>query len=122
VLPAIAPLLSRTLPWLHISFHPFNLLVEDDPYRTELHRLRGMLDAAEALSCYQYMHVFSHGVWETLADADGRAEARFMSAIGRAPEGGSLLLDTILADVWHELDGRVQADDLTLLTATLVQS
>jgi len=69
-----------------------------------------------------HLLLYTDGVWETLADADGRAEARFMSAIGRAPEGGSLLLDTILADVWHELDGRVQADDLTLLTATLVQS
>jgi FkbM family methyltransferase len=41
VLPAIAPLLAEGKPWLHVSFHPFNL-VHDDPYRTELLRLRGM--------------------------------------------------------------------------------
>jgi FkbM family methyltransferase len=72
VLPAIAPLLAEQKPWLHVSFHPFNL-VHDDPYRTELLRLRGMLDAAEALACYRFLHVFSHGTWETV-EADDRLE------------------------------------------------
>jgi FkbM family methyltransferase len=69
VLPAIAPLLAAAKPWLHVSFHPFNL-VHDDPYRTELLRLRGMLDAAEALACYRYLHVFSHDAWETVEAHD----------------------------------------------------
>jgi FkbM family methyltransferase len=72
VLPAIAPLLAETKPWLHVSFHPFNL-VHDDPYRTELLRLRGMLDAAEALASYRFLHVFAHNAWETI-DADDRLE------------------------------------------------
>jgi phosphoserine phosphatase RsbU/P len=67
-----------------------------------------------------HLLLYTDGIWETLADEDGRAEQRFMSAIDRAPEGGAALLDTILADVHHELAGRLQADDLTLLTASLV--
>jgi len=62
------------------------------------------------------------GVWELLADDDGRAEARLTSAIERASEGGASLLDTILTDVSGELVERVQPDDLTLLTANVVGS
>jgi CheY-like chemotaxis protein len=68
-----------------------------------------------------HLLLYTDGVWETLADEDGRAEKRFTSAIARAPEGGATLLDTILADVHHELAGLVQADDLTLLTASMVR-
>jgi FkbM family methyltransferase len=73
VLPAIASLLAEAKPWLHVSFHPFNLVDAGDPYRTELLRLRGMLDVAEALASYRFLHVFSHGVWETV-EADDRLE------------------------------------------------
>jgi len=64
--------------------------------------------------------LYTDGIWETLADADGRAEGRFTSAIDRALEGGALLLETILGDVFHELAGQLQADDLTLLTASMI--
>lgn len=64
--------------------------------------------------------LYTDGVWEPLADDDGRAEKRFTSAIGRASEGGARLLDAILADVHHELAGQPQPDDLTLLTATVL--
>ena len=67
-----------------------------------------------------HLLLYTDGVWEALADEDGRAEERLRSAIGRAPEGGASLLDTILADVHHELAGQLQADDLTLLTASVV--
>jgi len=67
-----------------------------------------------------HLLLYTDGVWETLADEDGRAEERFTSAIDRASGGGAPLLDTILADVHHELAGRLQPDDLTLLTASLV--
>lgn len=73
VLPAIAPLLAEAKPWLHVSFHPFNLIHGGDPYRTELSRLRGMLDVAEALAPYRFLHVFSRSAWETV-DADDRLE------------------------------------------------
>jgi serine phosphatase RsbU (regulator of sigma subunit) len=67
-----------------------------------------------------HLLLYTDGVWETLADEDGRAEERFMSAIHRVSGGGGPLLDTILADVHHELAGRHQPDDLTLLTASVV--
>jgi hypothetical protein len=57
--------------------------------------------------------LLTDGVWELLADENGRAEARLS-------EGGAALLDTILADVNRELAGRPQPDDLTLLTASVV--
>ena len=60
------------------------------------------------------------GVWETLADDDGRAEERFKSIIDRDSGGGARLLDAILANVHGELAGRPQADDLTLLTASVI--
>jgi phosphoserine phosphatase RsbU/P len=60
------------------------------------------------------------GVWELLADENGGAEARLTNAVERAAEGGAPLLDTILADVNRELAGRLQPDDLTLLTATVL--
>ena len=66
--------------------------------------------------------LFTDGVWELLADEDGRAEARLTSTIEGVPEGGASLLDTILAEVSHELAGRMQPDDLTLLTASAVWS
>jgi sigma-B regulation protein RsbU (phosphoserine phosphatase) len=66
-----------------------------------------------------HLLLYTDGISETLADENGRAEERFTSAIDRASEGGALLLDTILADVQHELAGRPQPDDLTLLTAVV---
>ena len=54
------------------------------------------------------------GVWETLADEDGRAEERFRTIIRPEVELAVPPLDAILADVHHELAGRPQPDDLTL--------
>jgi sigma-B regulation protein RsbU (phosphoserine phosphatase) len=68
-----------------------------------------------------HLLLYTDGVWETLADEDGRAEERFTAAIDRTPEGGATLLDTILADVDHELAGQPQPDDLTLLTASVAR-
>jgi sigma-B regulation protein RsbU (phosphoserine phosphatase) len=83
--------------------------------------LSGTTWDAEAVAMNGGDHVllYTDGVWETLADADGRAEKRFTSAIDRVPEGGGPLLDAILGDVHNEQDGRPQEDDLTLLTATM---
>jgi sigma-B regulation protein RsbU (phosphoserine phosphatase) len=64
--------------------------------------------------------LYTDGVSETLADSDGRAEGRFADAIGRASEGGAMLLDAILAEIDRELAGRPQPDDLTLLTARML--
>jgi sigma-B regulation protein RsbU (phosphoserine phosphatase) len=67
-----------------------------------------------------HLLLYTDGVWEPLANEDGRAEERFTNAIDLAPGGGAALLDTILADVRRELAGHVQPDDLTLLTASVV--
>jgi phosphoserine phosphatase RsbU/P len=67
-----------------------------------------------------HLLLYTDGVWEPLANEDGRAEDRFANAIQRAPDGGAALLDTILADVDRELAGQLQPDDLTLLTASVV--
>jgi phosphoserine phosphatase RsbU/P len=68
-----------------------------------------------------HLLLYTDGVWEILADDDGRAEQRFLTAIARAPAGGAPLLDTILSEVHSEMAGRLQPDDLTLLTATVVE-
>jgi phosphoserine phosphatase RsbU/P len=67
-----------------------------------------------------HLLLYTDGVSETLADADGRAEKRFERAIDQALAGGAALLDTILDDVHHELAGQPQPDDLTLLTASVL--
>jgi sigma-B regulation protein RsbU (phosphoserine phosphatase) len=86
--------------------------------------LTGMTWEASVAPMLRSDHVLllTDGVWELLADEDGRAEARLTSAIERVSEGGAALLDTILADVNRELAGRLQPDDLTLLTASVVWS
>jgi serine phosphatase RsbU (regulator of sigma subunit) len=66
--------------------------------------------------------LYTDGIWEALADDDGRAEQRFTMAIDRASAGGAPLVDAILADVHHALAGHPQPDDLTLLTARVLQS
>jgi phosphoserine phosphatase RsbU/P len=67
-----------------------------------------------------HLLLYTDGISEALADEYGRAEARFTSVIDRASEGGAPLLDAILADVHHQLAGRPQPDDLTLLTAKVL--
>lgn len=62
VLPAIAALLAERRPFLQVSFHPFNI-VRDDPYLTELARLRATLEAAQALASYRYIYL--HGCMAT---------------------------------------------------------
>jgi sigma-B regulation protein RsbU (phosphoserine phosphatase) len=66
--------------------------------------------------------LYTDGVSEVLAGADGCAEARFRTTIERASAGGASLLDAILADVQRDLAGRPQPDDLTLLTARVIES
>jgi FkbM family methyltransferase len=70
VLPAIADLLAARKPWLHVSFHPFNLAAEFDPYEAAVRRLGAALQVAEATASYRYMHLFEHGDWCTIGPAD----------------------------------------------------
>ena len=66
----------------------------------------------------EHLLLYTDGVWETLADDEGRAEERFKTIIDRASDGGAPLLDAILGEVHRALAGRPQPDDLTLLTTT----
>jgi FkbM family methyltransferase len=70
VLARIAPLLRQHQPWLHVSFHPFNLVADGDAYQTAVLRLRAGLQAAEALAAYRYMHLYSEGGWCTIGPAE----------------------------------------------------
>ena len=56
-----------------------------------------------------HLLLYTDGVWDTLADDDGRAEERFRRDRSTRSEGGAPLLDAILADVHHELRGPAAA-------------
>jgi serine phosphatase RsbU (regulator of sigma subunit) len=64
--------------------------------------------------------LYTDGVSEVLAEADGGGETRIRTTVERDWAGGARLLDSILADVQHDLAGRPQPDDLTLLTVRLL--
>jgi len=68
----------------------------------------------------EHLLLYTDGVSETLADESGRSDDPLISAIERIPEGGERLLDVILADIHQVLAGQPQPDDLTLLTASLL--
>lgn len=70
VLRVIAPLLADRKPWLHVSFHPFNLVAAGDAYDTALLRLRRALGAAEALSSYRFIHLYADDAWCTIGPAE----------------------------------------------------
>jgi hypothetical protein len=63
VIPALATLLAARKPFVHVSFHPFNIVVSDDPYVNAVARLRSALVVAEALASYRFMHVFTRDGW-----------------------------------------------------------
>ena len=65
--------------------------------------------------------LYTDGISEVLADSDGCAESRFRKIIERASAGGATLLDAILSAVQDDLAGQPQPDDLTLLTARVLQ-
>jgi FkbM family methyltransferase len=70
VIPAIADLLRRHLPFLQISFHPFNLVAEEGGVATDLLRLRRMLGVVEALRAYAYWYVPFPDGWCEVARED----------------------------------------------------
>jgi FkbM family methyltransferase len=70
VLPKIAELLRERKPYLHISFHPFNIVVGDDDYSNAVTRIRCAMGVAEAVAAYRFMHVFSQGRWVCIRGTD----------------------------------------------------
>jgi sigma-B regulation protein RsbU (phosphoserine phosphatase) len=67
-----------------------------------------------------HLLLYTDGVSDVLADADGCADREIALAIERKSDGGGPLLDAIAADVQERLAGRPQPDDLTLLTARVL--
>ena len=63
--------------------------------------------------------LYTDGVSDMFSDDEGRFAERVISIVERTAEGGAALLDAILADIDRDLAGAPQADDLTLLTATV---
>jgi FkbM family methyltransferase len=70
VLPAIAGMLAEHKPWLHVSFHPFNLAAGQDYYEAAVQRLRAALQVAEATASYGYLHLFDEGAWHSVGRRD----------------------------------------------------
>jgi len=68
----------------------------------------------------EHLLLYTDGVSETLAGESGGSDGPLISAIERIPEGGARLLDVILADIHQVLAGQPQPDDLTLLTASML--
>jgi len=64
--------------------------------------------------------LYTDGISDTFSDDEGRFEERFIDIVERTSDGGAPLLEAILADIDRDLAGAPQADDLTLLTATVL--
>jgi len=63
VVPAIAALLAEVKPFLHLSFHPFNLVAGADDYVNTLTRIRRAMEIGEALAPYRFMYCRAQGRW-----------------------------------------------------------
>nr|WP_294566643.1 FkbM family methyltransferase [uncultured Rhodopila sp.] len=70
VVPTIAALLAEAKPFLHLSFHPFNIVADGDDYLTAVTRLRRALQVAEALAVYRYMYFYEDGQWRCVGGSD----------------------------------------------------
>jgi sigma-B regulation protein RsbU (phosphoserine phosphatase) len=66
--------------------------------------------------------MYTDGVSDVIADADGRAEARLADTIARARGDGASVVDAILGAVQSDLGDLPQPDDLTLLAARVLES
>jgi serine phosphatase RsbU (regulator of sigma subunit) len=66
-----------------------------------------------------HLLLYTDGISESLADEDGRAEERFTRLLARTA-GSAALADAILAEIGNELGGQAQADDFTVLAATVL--
>jgi phosphoserine phosphatase RsbU/P len=64
--------------------------------------------------------LYTDGVSDVLADADGDASTDLRTIVERHRTGGAPLLDAILDATQQRLEGRGQPDDFTLLTARVL--
>lgn len=70
VVPAIAGLLARHRPFLHISFHPYNIVLGTDEYLNQVVRLRRALAVAEAVAPYRHMYFHTEQGWTRIDRRD----------------------------------------------------
>lgn len=70
VVPAIAPLLERHRPFVHLSFHPFNIVRGADEYLNQVARLRAALAIAEAVAPYRHMYFHTEQGWTRIDKGD----------------------------------------------------
>lgn len=70
VVPAIAALLARHRPFVHLSFHPFNIVRGADEYLNQVARLRGALAIAEAVAPYRHMYFHTEQGWTRIDKGD----------------------------------------------------
>lgn len=75
---------------------------------------------AVPIDASDHLLLYTDGVSDAIANADGCADNQLESAIARTPHGGAGLLDAILANVHESLAGSAQPDDLTLVTASVL--
>lgn len=86
VLPRLTGLLTECKPFLHVSFHPFNLVSGQGEYADSVLRLRHGLEAAEALASYAFIYCHAEGRWECIEAAD-RMDFFRHYLLRRKPEG-----------------------------------
>jgi len=70
LLPSIADRLDAARPHLHISFHPYNIVVGDDDYLNQVARLRRAFEVAEAVAPYRFMYFHTEQGWVRIARGD----------------------------------------------------
>jgi sigma-B regulation protein RsbU (phosphoserine phosphatase) len=73
------------------------------------------------VSAGDWLLLYTDGVSDALAGDHGLGEERIVAAVEQHAEGGSPLLDAILAHARARFGGRPQPDDLTLLTARMLR-
>ncbi len=65
--------------------------------------------------------LYTDGISDALSSGEDSGEEPILAAARQHPRGGAPLLDAILSRVRERIHGRPQADDLTLLTATILR-
>ncbi len=70
VVPAIAGQLARHRPFVHLSFHLFNIVRGADEYLNQVARLRGALAIAEAVAPYRHMYFHTEQGWTRIDRGD----------------------------------------------------
>jgi sigma-B regulation protein RsbU (phosphoserine phosphatase) len=112
--------------------HPAGLLWADDHHTARLESTGPIVSPALPASRWERLIVpiregdqlllYTDGISEALVGDNEFGENRIKAAIEQHAGGGGQLLDAILADLARHLGSHPQTDDLTLMTARVLQS